>query len=108
TYTVNWTNAGNTTLSNVNLWDPIPPNSTYIAGSATSSPAAASTTFNGSQVNWFFPTMLTGTTGTVSFQVQIASNAPIGSYINNTSYAQDDGTFMPAPGNSNLAKTLII
>src|ERR1051326_4474847 len=96
TYNIAWTNAGNTTLTAVNIWDPIPVNSTYVAGSATSSPPANSTTFVGNQLDWLYNSMAPGATGTLTFQVQVNSNAPIGSYVSNTAQAQDDGTFMPA------------
>ncbi|MES2201304.1 MAG: hypothetical protein V4498_03550, partial [candidate division FCPU426 bacterium] len=108
TYTINFTNAGNTTLTAVNMWDPIPTNTTYITGSATSSPAANSTTFAGNQLNWFYNSLSAGAKGVLTFQVRISSSVPIGTYINNTLQGQDDGTFMPGPGSSNLAKTLII
>jgi uncharacterized repeat protein (TIGR01451 family) len=108
TYTVHYTNAGNTTLTAVNLWDPIPANTTYVTGSATSIPLAGTTSYDGTKVNWYYPSLAPGATGTLTFQVQVSASAPLGSYVPNTMQAQDDGTWMPQPGNSNTVKTLIV
>jgi hypothetical protein len=100
-------NVGSGTLSFVNIWDTIPPNTTYVPGSVSSVPPANSTSFIGSIIDWAYTTLLPGASGTLKFAVQVNANAPLGSFVTNTLTAQDDGTFMPQPGKSNIVKTLI-
>lgn len=65
---VTYTNNGGTGASNVSISFPLPANTTYLAGSATGGGVydTASRT-----VRWILPTLATGATGTVAFDVTV-------------------------------------
>jgi uncharacterized repeat protein (TIGR01451 family) len=110
TYTLSYTNTGNSTATSVALTDVIPTGLTYVAGSArwsvtggtalsdtggttgtapntiVSSYTAASTTFAATLAQ-----VTAGQSGTVTFQVNVAAATPAGTLNNTATYTYSNG-----------------
>ena len=108
TITLNYSNTGNTAASNVTLTDALPAGMTYAAGSGrwsvtgttvlTDATGAAQGTgptidysVTGSTVTGIINTVAAGQSGTVTFQVNIASGLPAGVLNNTATYSYSDG-----------------
>ena len=114
TVTLNYSNTGNTTATAVTLADALPSGMTYVAGSGRWSVTGAATpltdatadlqgtgpTINYSKsgtlpatetVSAIINTVAAGQSGTVTFQVNIASGLPAGVLNNTATYAYNDG-----------------
>ena len=117
TVTLNYSNTGNTAATGVTLSDALPAGMTYVAGSGRWSVTGATALSDGVALDGTAPTIdyrLTGTTvsavistvgagqsGTVTFQVNIASGLPAGTLNNTATYAYNDGVNPIAPVNTN-------
>ena len=82
-YRLTYKNTGTSNATNVNISDPIPAHSTYVAGSCTSSPAAnpspCSTTGSPvTSVSWHYDTVTPGTTIVLTFRVRLDTSFPSG------------------------------
>lgn len=95
TYTLTVTNNGGSATAQ--LVDPIPADSSYVAGSASATTGSAS--FNGAQVTWS-GTLATNATATIQFQVKINQPPLQSSTIQNdatlTSSSQSGATMLSA------------
>ncbi|RZM29675.1 MAG: DUF11 domain-containing protein [Pedobacter sp.] len=83
TYTISVTNTGSTALTGVTISDPIPANTTYVAGSADNGGALTGTT-----LNWTIDVPF-GQTKAVSFQVKVADDLTGVASIGNTATVTD-------------------
>jgi uncharacterized repeat protein (TIGR01451 family) len=68
TYTISYTNAGPGEARSVVITAPIPANTTYVAGSATSSGTLDSA---GGKVTWTIPSVAAGASGSVMYKVKV-------------------------------------
>ena len=75
TYTINYSNPGPRPVENLKLTDKVPAGATYVSGSG--SPAPSSTA--GGVVTWNLPPLASGSSGSVTFMVAVASD---GTYSN--------------------------
>lgn len=110
TYTLTYTNTGNTTSGNVTLSDVVPSSMTYVANSSTwngtavgtdgttgtpktigSAPNTMTQSANGNALQFVVNQVGSGQSGTVTFQVTVNTTAPAGTGIPNTA------TFMYQP-----------
>ena len=124
TVTLNYSNTGNTAASAVTLSDALPAGMTYVAGSgrwsvtgaatpltdATADLQGAGPTINYSKsgvlpatetVSAIINTVAAGQSGTVTFQVNIASGLPAGVLNNTATYAYNDSVAAIAAVNTN-------
>jgi len=81
TYTLNYSNTGNATATNVTVTDTIPANMTYVTGSATGSGSYASAT---QTLSWLLGALKAGGSGAVTFSTTINAGVPIGANMDNT------------------------
>ena len=81
TYTLSYQNTGDAESTNTILTDVIPINTTYVTGSATGGGAYDSGT---NTLTWDLGVLPVQATGSVSFQVTVNSDAPVGFSIDNT------------------------
>jgi len=81
TYTLASNNYGNTTATNLTITDTLPPQLTYVAGSATGGGAYDSASRT---LTWVFSAVRTSSTATATFQATVNAAAVLGSYIPNT------------------------
>jgi len=125
TYTLSYSNTGNSTASNVKLTDLIPAGMTYVAGSARWSVtgAAVLTDANaadaqgvapntivydfgvttGSTVTATIAQVVPGATGTLTFNVSVNGGLPPGNINNTATYAYNDGASNVGPFTTNNA-----
>ncbi|TDO19618.1 DUF7507 domain-containing protein [Pedobacter duraquae] len=83
TYTINVQNTGSTTLTGITISDPIPANTTYVAGSADNGG-----TLTGTTLNWTIDVPF-GQTKAITFQVKVADDLTGLASIGNTATVTD-------------------
>ena len=118
TVTLTYSNTGNTAATAVTLVDAIPAGMTYVAGSgrwsatgatvltdATGDLQGSGPTINysltGATVTGIINTVAAGQSGTVTFQVDIASGLTAGPLNNTANYTYNDGAATVGPVNTN-------
>ncbi|HVZ81067.1 MAG TPA: DUF11 domain-containing protein [bacterium] len=74
TYTLTYGNSGPGLASGVTVTDPIPPGTSFVPGSQTSSPSMPNTFVSGGQVGWSIGNLPAGASGTLSFQVRASQS----------------------------------
>src|SRR5206468_1692647 len=79
TYTLSYSNTGNTSATSVVVTDTIPANTTFVS--------AGSGTLSGSVVTWSIGSVATGASGTVSLTVRVNSPLASGTVIHNQTYS---------------------
>jgi uncharacterized repeat protein (TIGR01451 family) len=124
TYTVSYTNTGNSSATAVRLTDLIPAGMTYVAGSARWSVTGATvlTDANNADAQGVVPNTIVydfgvsgagvtavlsqvpaGATGTLTFQVNVNAGLPPQTINNSASYTYNDGAAVVGPFATNLA-----
>ena len=73
TYTLTYKNTGAENATGVVITDTIPANTTFVPGSISSIPLIAMVTQTANTISWTVGNLLPGVSGTLSFQVKIAS-----------------------------------
>ena len=117
TITLSYSNTGNIAATGVNLSDTLPAGMTYVAGSGrwsvTGATALTDATADvqgpGPTIDYSFTTKVTGIintvaagqSGTLTFQVNIASGLPSGPVANTATFAYNDGVNPIAVANTN-------
>ena len=66
TYTISYSNTGQSTLTSAQLVDAIPANTTYVAGSASNGGS-----YDGARLTWLLGSLVPGASGTVTFRVTV-------------------------------------
>lgn len=108
TYTLRYTNSGNATATNVVLTDVLPTNTTYKPDSARWSTSGNTVLTIADDLDLFkldsgtltfnVGSVPANTTGTVTFQVVVNANAPVGDVLNVAQFAYDpDGSGVGQP-----------
>jgi trimeric autotransporter adhesin len=125
TYTLTYTNSGNSTATSLKLTDVTPAGMTYVAGSGRWSVTGAATLTDASNAdaqgvgpntvvydfgatagNTMTATLAQvapGATGTVTFQVNVNAGLPPSTINNSTTYAYNDGAANVGPFTTNVA-----
>lgn len=83
-YTISYTNSGTADATGVTVTDVLSNFLNYVINSATPAPASVS----GQTVTWNLGTMVSGASGSITFQVDLVNNVPPGTEIHNTAVAQ--------------------
>ncbi len=97
TYTIGYTNSGNSAGSNVVVTDILNNNLNYVIASGSPAPFSVS----GRTITWNLGTVAANSTGAITFQVDLINNAIPGTEIHNIAQVQyDDG-----PNVINIAST---
>jgi serine protease AprX len=65
-YTISYSNTGQVTLHSIQIVDPIPLNTTYASGSASSGGS-----YDGTKITWNLGSLAPGASGTVTFRVTV-------------------------------------
>ncbi len=108
TYTISLTNNGPSSASTVSLSDVLPAATTFVSSTQNSGPAfTCSTPSPGASgsITCTAATLVSGTTATFSFVVQIAASTPAGSVISNTASVSSSTSDPNAGNNSATAST---
>jgi trimeric autotransporter adhesin len=120
TYTLSYTNTGNSTATTVALTDAIPTGMTYVAGSGRwsvtgstalsdtggttgTAPNTITSSYTSGTNTWTatLAQVTAGQSGTVSFQVNVAGGTAAGPLNNTATYSYNNGTGTTVSGNTN-------
>lgn len=125
TFTLTFTNTGNTAASNLTLTDAIPAGLTYTTGSARWSVSGSTALTDAAagdpagiaydygitvagRVTAVVSTLAAGQSGTLTFQASIASGVAPGAIVNTAGYSYNDGAGAAGPFNSNTVQLNVV